>query len=80
MLGHCYECDKYRAFEFYKKAAKLGDSQAQYNLAFIYKNGYGTTKDLDKATHWYKNLLTKDMKTLIINYINSQKLDMMIVK
>ncbi|PKK73448.1 kinase-like protein [Rhizophagus irregularis] len=60
MLGRCYECgigtkiDKCRAFELYHKAAKLGDSQAQYNLAFMYKNGYGTTKDFDKATYWYK--------------------------
>ncbi|UZO03689.1 uncharacterized protein OCT59_024092 [Rhizophagus irregularis] len=60
ILGRCYECgigtkiDKCRAFELYHKAAELGDSQAQYNLAFMYKNGYGTTKDFDKATYWYR--------------------------
>lgn len=59
-LGRCYESgigtkiNKRKAFELYQRAAELGDSQAQFHLAFMYKNGFGTTKDYDKAAYWYK--------------------------
>jgi len=37
----------------YEKAAKQGDTLAQYNLAMIYKEGRGEVKkDMEKAFKW----------------------------
>lgn len=46
-------------FEFQQKMAKKGDAQAQYKLAFMYENGQGTDKDLNKAIGWYKKAAKK---------------------
>ena len=35
------------------KAAEQGDAFAQYSLAYMYDNGEGTLKDLNKAFYWY---------------------------
>ena len=40
-------CDKIR------KTAMLNEV-AQYNLAFMYENGEGIIKDIDKAIYWYE--------------------------
>src|SRR5207237_480369 len=76
MLGYCYEYgigtninnqkafELYRkAFELYQKAADLGDSNAQYNLAFIYKDGKGVDKNDKKDFKMLK-------KSAIIVYID----------
>src|SRR5439155_12304016 len=60
MLGYCYDfgigssIDKQKAFELYQKAANLGNSVAQHNLANMYKNGEGVDKNKDQAIYWYK--------------------------
>src|SRR5204863_1831014 len=41
--------DKQKAFEFYQKAADLGNSIAQYNLANMYRKGEVVDKDDNKA-------------------------------
>jgi hypothetical protein len=44
-----------KAMQFYKRAADLGNTQAQDQLAFYYFNGYGdsgTTKSLKKAKYY----------------------------
>ncbi len=45
--------NKKKAFELYQKAANLEHSMAQYNLAYMYENGDGIMKDIDKALYWY---------------------------
>src|SRR3989337_543335 len=61
MLGYCYnngigtKINKQKAFEFYQNAAILGDDDvAQNNLAVMYEEGDGITKDIDKAIYWYE--------------------------
>eukprot|EP00984_Skeletonema_dohrnii_P018061 scaffold8348_cov78-Skeletonema_dohrnii-CCMP3373.AAC.1 len=39
------------AFEYYTKAAQLGDAEAHYQLSILYHHGHGIEKDLGKATH-----------------------------
>ena len=40
-----------RAFEYFTKAADLGDAEAHYRLAYLYRNGEGIEKDLGKKIY-----------------------------
>jgi TPR repeat protein len=59
-LGDCYydgigtSIDKTKAFELYQKAANLGNSTAQLNIALMYENEDGIVRDVKQAIHWYK--------------------------
>ncbi|KAK1733643.1 hypothetical protein QTG54_015686 [Skeletonema marinoi] len=39
------------AFEWYTKAARLGDADAHFRLAGLYNNGLGVEKDREKEIH-----------------------------
>lgn len=41
------------AFEWYLAAARQGVNEAQANVAYLYAEGQGTTRDLGKAWVWY---------------------------
>ena len=56
-----HEGDYDSAFEYYKKAAELGDIEAHYELGVIYGNGEGVEKDEEKAVyHWEKAAIGGD--------------------
>ncbi len=40
-----------RAFQYYTKAAKLGDFEAHQNLSIMYHKGEGVEKDMKKAVY-----------------------------
>ena len=40
-----------RAFEYYTKAAKLGNAWAHYNLSCLYRDGEGVERDTEKGLH-----------------------------
>ena len=42
------------AFEYYLKAARQGDAEAQYNLGVCYRKGYGVEKNLTEAVKWLR--------------------------
>ena len=42
------------SFEYYLKAAKQGDAEAQYNLGVCYRNGYGVEKNPAEAVKWLR--------------------------
>ena len=42
------------ALKWYRLAAAQGDSQAQYNVAWMYFNGHGVTQDYQEALKWYR--------------------------
>lgn len=42
------------AFSDFNKAAISGHVKSQYNLAYLYQQGVGTKKNLQKAIDWYK--------------------------
>ncbi|GBC22483.2 kinase-like domain-containing protein [Rhizophagus irregularis DAOM 181602=DAOM 197198] len=46
--------DKQKSFELYQNAANLGSNTAQYNLALMFEEGDGITKDIGKAIYWYE--------------------------
>ena len=49
-----YGYERYdRAMSCYEQAAKLGDADAMYNIAFMYYNGEGSVPDKKKAVHWF---------------------------
>ena len=45
------EGDEIGAFEYWSKAAKLGNAEAHYDLSLLYKMGRGVEKDLKKELH-----------------------------
>ena len=42
-----------KAFEWFEKSAKLGNSYGMYNVGACYKDGRGVTKELNKAKEWF---------------------------
>jgi TPR repeat protein len=64
LLGYFYyngigtDCDKSKAFELYKDAAKLGNDVAQFDLANMYREE--TNKDHYKAFELFKKLAEKE--------------------
>ena len=42
------------AFEIWLSLSRNGDVSAQTSLAFLYKNGQGVERDLNKAITWFK--------------------------
>lgn len=43
-----------KAFEYYVKAAEMGYTDAYYNVANAYLNGFGVERDFDKAFEWFR--------------------------
>ena len=56
MGGECRDRGDYdAAFEYWTKAAELGDSEAHYQLASLYHDGRGVEKNMErKCTIWRK--------------------------
>jgi TPR repeat protein len=51
----CREEGKYNvAFEYWTKAAELGDIGARYNLGVMYEKGISVEKDIEKAVYHYE--------------------------
>jgi TPR repeat protein len=42
------------ALAHFQKAAKLGNVNAQLNIAAMYERGRGVERDMDKAAYWYR--------------------------
>jgi hypothetical protein len=55
-MGIRRQCEKDydKAFEYLKKAAELGDTQAHYNLGCMYLQGWGVDADKEKAVCHYE--------------------------
>ena len=47
-VKHCHKAEYDAAFEYYIKAAELGDADAHYSLAVMYQCGDGVEKDEEK--------------------------------
>lgn len=72
-----YTIENYtQAFRWFKKAAQQGNKNAQMNLAKMYEEGKGTTRDLNAAVEWYKKAAqqgnTKAQNRLGILYQNGK--------
>jgi TPR repeat protein len=42
------------AFTLWEPLAKMGVTQAQYDLGFLYESGWGVARDYEKAARWYR--------------------------
>ncbi len=42
-----------QAIKWYRKAAELGRTRAQFQLGFMYEHGIGVLKDFEQAAFWY---------------------------
>ena len=64
-LGYCYHIgdgvkqDNIEAKRCWEQAAKKGSNGAFYNLAVLYANGWGVSKDANKAIKYYKKNINK---------------------
>ena len=62
---HAFEA--YKAHDFaeaerlYRRAAEAGVAGAQYNLAQMYFNGEGISRDLSEAAHWFERAAMQDV-------------------
>ncbi len=56
-LGMLYESasnDLYKALYWYRRAAELGDREAQHNLGLAYARGLGVKKNIPEAVKWWR--------------------------
>jgi hypothetical protein len=50
---------KYKeGFDMLLKAANMGDAEAMYNLATLYKSGKGVTRNLEQTKFWLEKSVT----------------------
>jgi hypothetical protein len=57
--GSGVEKDYGKAFDWYEKAAKLGDAKAQCQIGLMYRYGLGITQDYSKAKKWFEKAAHK---------------------
>lgn len=58
-LGRGVDKNIQKAVEWYRKAAKQGNSFAQVNLGILHANGDGVEKDYGEAVKWYRKAVEK---------------------
>jgi TPR repeat protein len=47
---------------WFRKAAELGDVEAQFYLAIMLKNGDGIKRDTADATRWFRKIAEQEIK------------------
>jgi len=68
-----YGCELYEegnlqeAFKVFLRASRLGNPQAQVNLANMYDSGDGVEQDREVAAHWYKLAIRKKVPEAAYN-------------
>lgn len=80
LLGRIYDegfNKPQEAFPWFKKAAELGNAQAQVELAELYDAGDGVVKDTEKAIEWYEKAASQghDEAQLALGLHYSEDLD-----
>ena len=60
LVGKETEKDYKKAFELFKKSAKLGYTKSQYHLGLCYEQGIGTDQNYNKAIKWYTKAANKN--------------------
>ena len=57
---YVWDADHKKSFEWYSKAAELGNLDAIYSLGSAYENGEGVEKDPAKALEYYLKATSQD--------------------
>ncbi|MFT4928180.1 MAG: hypothetical protein ACI8WB_004299 [Phenylobacterium sp.] len=63
-----YERDYIGAFEAFSKAAQAHYAAGQTNLAEMYRDGVGTSKDQQQALYWFKKAAEQDYEKAQTQY------------
>ncbi|KAG9002131.1 hypothetical protein FRB94_004109 [Tulasnella sp. JGI-2019a] len=78
-VGQCFfhgwgvKKDQKMAVSYFLVAARMGDVDAQQELAFCYLNGSGTKKDKKEAAKWYRKAATQGASTVGLAWIYKDK-------
>ena len=63
-LEQYYKADYSSAFEYFTRAAELGELDAHYTLSLMYYNGHGVEKDTEKKMYHAEGLLLAGIPVL----------------
>ncbi|KAI0297499.1 hypothetical protein B0F90DRAFT_1619121, partial [Multifurca ochricompacta] len=78
-VGQCFfqgwgvKKDQKMAMSYFQVAAKLGDVDAQQELAFCYANGRGCKKDRKEAAKWYRAAVAQGASDVGLAWIYKEK-------
>jgi len=78
-VGQCFfhgwgvKKDQKMAVSYFQMAAKLGDPDAQQELAFCYANGRGCKKDRKEAAKWYRAAVAQGVSDVGLAWIYKEK-------
>ncbi|KAH9064976.1 HCP-like protein [Lactarius vividus] len=78
-VGQCFfqgwgvKKDQKMAVSYFQVAAKLGDMDAQQELAFCYANGRGCKKDRKEAAQWYRAAVAQGASDVGLAWIYKEK-------
>ncbi|EJF58806.1 HCP-like protein [Dichomitus squalens LYAD-421 SS1] len=65
--------DKEMAVQYYRVAARLGDPDAQQELAFCLLNGKGCKKDKKESAKWYRAAVQQGVSDVGLAWIYKEK-------
>lgn len=71
--GWGVEKDKKMAVSYFRVAARLGDPDAQQELAFCLANGKGCKKDRKEAAKWYRAAVAQGVSEIGLAWIYKEK-------
>ncbi|THG93973.1 hypothetical protein EW026_g7397 [Hermanssonia centrifuga] len=71
--GWGVEKDKQMAVNYFRLAARLGDPDAQQDLAFCLANGKGCKKDKKEAAKWYRDAVAQGVSDIGLAWIYKEK-------
>ncbi|KAI0809107.1 hypothetical protein BC629DRAFT_1482054 [Irpex lacteus] len=71
--GWGVEKDKKMAIKYFQLAARLGDPDAQQELAFCLANGKGCKKDRKEAAKWYRAAVAQGVSDVGLAWIYKEK-------
>lgn len=71
--GWGVEKDKKMAVSYFRVAARLGDPDAQQDLAFCLANGKGCKKDKREAAKWYRAAVAQGVSDVGLAWIYKDK-------
>ncbi|EPQ61177.1 HCP-like protein [Gloeophyllum trabeum ATCC 11539] len=78
-VGQCFfqgwgvHKDQKMAVDYFRTAAKLGDADAQQDLAFCLANGKGCKKDKKEAAKWYRAAVAQGASDVGLAWIYKEK-------
>jgi len=67
LLGVGVAADEREAVSWYRKAAELGQADAQYNLGSCYDAGVGVETDKAEAKSWYQKAANQGHKGALVS-------------